>query len=540
MSIASLLLALIVTSAADTSGDPVLLDFQASWCGPCQKMRPAVEKLERAGYPIRSVDVDQSPDLKKRYNVESVPTFLVVDANGRALARTSGYMPASQLAAFYNQAKAKLGTREPVETASDRDAPDADAASEQPEGRSSKAAQVVNPLPWETVVRIKMHLSSQEWGFGSGTIIYSDEKQSIILTCAHIFKLKGVRQPGPKDFKVPITVDLFDGHLTGPKNSMVGCLEKDIAGEAIDYDFNNDVGLIRIRPGRRLSASQVVPDYWKPKAGMKMYAVGCSHGNDATAWDTTILDPQVNMKNTQTNQAFFEMKCANQPMEGRSGGGLYTKDGYVAGVCDFADPNEHVGLYAVPQAIHKMLDKNSLTALYKPSSGEGGMMLASRSQRATQSPPIRVRGQSPSEADLARSSGTGANPEDITIPPPNMVGISTPKVKPAAQPGKLQPWRGEASAPALAQNPRRTHRPAPAEDGESIDPNAPAGGTVTTNLAIEPEADAEPAPSPAARRPAPAIPTDPSRLGKWQPVRERPRSEVNAEDRSRDNPAGTR
>ena len=76
------------------------------------------------------------------------------------------------------------------------------------------------------------------------------------------------------------------------------------------------------------------------------------------------------MSNTGTKQGFATIKCADQPKEGRSGGGLYTTDGYVAGVCDFADPNEHVGLYAVPEAIHRLLDRNQLMALYKPATDQ--------------------------------------------------------------------------------------------------------------------------------------------------------------------------
>ena len=81
MTIASLLLALItaIPSSAATS-EPVLLDFHAEWCGPCRQMRPAVEQLIRKGYPIKSIDIDQAPDLKEKYGVDAVPTFIVVDA----------------------------------------------------------------------------------------------------------------------------------------------------------------------------------------------------------------------------------------------------------------------------------------------------------------------------------------------------------------------------------------------------------------------------------------------------------------------------
>ncbi len=506
---ATLLFALFLTTAADTSGDPVLLDFHAAWCPPCRSMRPAVEKLAQAGYPIRSVDVDQSPELSKRYKIEGIPAYLVVDAQGKVLARTAGAMPASQLAEFYNKAKAKLGPVDRVEPTSARESTDdADQpeVAEAPRGRSDAPT---NPLPWETVVRIKMHLSSQEWGFGSGTIVYSDPDKSIILTCAHIFRIKGQQQPTPKNFRVPITVDLFDGRLAGPQKSMVGCAERDIPGEAVDYDFTHDVGLIVIRPGRVLPASPVVPDTWTPRKGMKMYAVGCSHGADATAWDTMILDPYVKMSNTGTKQPFVEMKCTNQPKEGRSGGGLYTKDGYVAGVCDFADPNEKVGLYAVPQAIHRMLDRNSLTALYMPTA-DHNTMVASNTKRRQPSSGDRLRMQSPE----------ALNPEDVTIPPPSMVGIRTPKVAPPAptQAGRMESWqRNEPGpAPALASSGRATRRPAPASAASSIDPNAPTGGPMTTDLAGSPDPDAAPTQDAPPRAAAPVIPINPSRMGNWR------------------------
>ena len=50
--------------------------------------------------------------------------------------------------------------------------------------------------------------------------------------------------------------------------------------------------------------------------------------------------------------------------QGRTGGGLFTGDGYLAGVCDFANPQQNRGLYATPASIHRLLDRNNLAFLY--------------------------------------------------------------------------------------------------------------------------------------------------------------------------------
>ena len=383
MTIATLLLALLAAPAADRADAPVILDFTASWCGPCQQMKPAVAQLIKSGYPVKAVDIDASPAIAKRYQVDGVPTFVVVDSEGRELDRISGFRPAKDIATLYQTSQAKLKQAPRSEEPQDEPAAEEEESDEE---SARRAPAKKNPLPWETVVRIKIenHLSRPpSLEFGSGTIIYSTPDEAIILTCATSSGSDGsAQQYPPSKFPLKIEVHLSDGQLRRGKQAQVQMVDR-LEGEAIDYSFAGDVGLIRIRPGRRLPATPVVPADWKPKVKMPMTTVGCSSGNPATAWSTYITNPLV--KGVDGYPNYEAIECAYPPKQGRSGGGLYTLDGQLAGVCDFAEPRDGHGLYATPRTIHKLLDRNNLTVCYAPDADR------SRSRAGT----LVAKGQTP-------------------------------------------------------------------------------------------------------------------------------------------------
>ena len=72
---------------------PVLVDFWATWCGPCQTMGPLVEEIaeERTDIKVCKLDVDQEPELARQYRVMSIPTFLVFK-EGEVVKRDMGVM----------------------------------------------------------------------------------------------------------------------------------------------------------------------------------------------------------------------------------------------------------------------------------------------------------------------------------------------------------------------------------------------------------------------------------------------------------------
>ncbi len=82
------------------NGDtPVLVDFHATWCGPCQLLKPVLESTAvswKNKLRIIKIDVDKNESAANAYKVQGVPT-LILFQNGKILWRQSGFMNESQL-----------------------------------------------------------------------------------------------------------------------------------------------------------------------------------------------------------------------------------------------------------------------------------------------------------------------------------------------------------------------------------------------------------------------------------------------------------
>lgn len=80
------------------SDKPVLVDFWAAWCGPCQMLMPTIEEIAKTQDSIKvcKINVDEQPELARQYKVMTIPTLLAVK-NGEVIQKLVGVSPKEEI-----------------------------------------------------------------------------------------------------------------------------------------------------------------------------------------------------------------------------------------------------------------------------------------------------------------------------------------------------------------------------------------------------------------------------------------------------------
>lgn len=360
-----------VTSVSAQAADPnnILLDFSAKWCGPCQQVSPIVSKLERQGYPIRKVDVDEEKALAQKYNIESIPCFVLI-ANGREINRITGLADEKKLKSlmsllpkpdgdegYVGAPASKKGMALPETKTASRSGDDKklfgkipplfsksktpkQAPADEPE---TFRAQNVDPSPksdefsrnaFAASTRIRV-LDGSHIHYGSGTVIESKPGRAIILTCGHILRNLGK--------KSVIEVDLFSEGNAKPEVAVA---------EIVRFDLGADVGLLSIPCDHRLQVVKLGFGPGVPQVEDHVFSIGCGGGKLPSLEEhkVTAINSVVGPDN---------IECTGVPQQGRSGGGLFLGREQV-GICIFADANYKRGIYAGMKPVAQLLAKANL------------------------------------------------------------------------------------------------------------------------------------------------------------------------------------
>ena len=482
-----LLLMMAADGASSAAPDVQLLDFSASYCGPCQQMVPILQSMGRDGYPVRQIDISSDPELTKRFNVDRIPT-LVLLVEGKEVKRFVGLTSGDELRQAMNRAAAVLrekraadsGLSEPqfASTAA-KDVPPAAAVKEDSSpSRGPEVAKVnekrslgdmfrrmigkddnddglatlrgqdpassdnlsldARAASLAATVRIRVAGKSTEDGkylqdVGTGTIVHSVTGQAIVLTCAHLFLNIAVKE-------AVVEVEIYeDGKPVAYPAKLVG------------GDHDADLALLRIRTTKVFPASPISAQIAEPKVGQQLMSFGCNDGDDPTRLDTKLVD--INRYDGPPN-----FVCSVDPISGRSGGGLFSVDGSLMGVCSCADRKSHEGLYAAHGAILELVKYCELSDILRPSAAVGNTVVPAamgedpaesfKEQMAgptATAPVVPAAPASPAVAQTAPPSASqfdffdtestaSVTPDDLIELPRSVPAIAPPRARPSAPP----------------------------------------------------------------------------------------------------------
>jgi hypothetical protein len=299
-------------------------------------MEPTIRRLAADGYPVRMVNVDQDSALARQFRVDSVPTYVLV-VDGREAGRMVGPTSYGQLTGMFAAAKPAAAAAPTVQPVAAHPTSATFASS------SASAGGAEDPKARAMAATVRLCIEDAGGrSFGTGTIIDVYQGEALVMTCGHLFRESQGRGP--------MWADIFPPGAPNPVRGEVLSL--------LRYDLEQDVALLAIRPNCPVTPTPVAPADYQPRRGDRVFSIGCDQGAPPS-----LRDSQVTALNKYKGPPNIE--SAGQPVIGRSGGGLFSADGQLIGVCNLADPQDDEGIYAALPLLHANLDKIGQSRLYQ-------------------------------------------------------------------------------------------------------------------------------------------------------------------------------
>ena len=199
--------------------------------------------------------------------------------------------------------------------------------------------------------------SGHSWG--TGTIIDTrgnpqspTGQDALILTCGHIFR----ESQGQSNVEV---------HLYG-ENSIIR-----VDGRCLYYDLDIDLALVTISPPSPVRAIPIAPEGYQIRHSQHAWSVGCDHGGNPTVRPHQVMSVDKISTPRDHRVPFYYVQISGAPVGGRSGGGLFSAEGYLIGVCNTACSVVNDGHFVPPHVIRHVLNEKGLAFVYQnPSLGE--------------------------------------------------------------------------------------------------------------------------------------------------------------------------
>lgn len=242
--------------------------------------------------------------------------------------------------------------------------------------------------PWITS-SVKLRVDAENaHSWGTGTIVDTRDGEALILTCGHIFR----------DSKGESLVEV---HFFG-QNSTAKAY-----GHCIFHDLEADLALVAISPPFPVRAIPIAPVRYQLQGDQPVWSVGCDGGANPTLKKHQILSQDRIRTGPQIARPFHYIQVSEAPVSGRSGGGLFTQDGYLVGVCNTGDKENNDGHFVPPHIIRQILDYQQLSVVYENPSlidDRQGTKAASEQFTSTSPIPTNVIPTSSAQANLIPTS----------------------------------------------------------------------------------------------------------------------------------------
>ena len=473
---------LLVVTAIAGAGETVLLHFTADNCVHCRNVAPIVSRLKNDAYPIRTIDVNRSAAWAQNYKVTGVPCFVMI-ANGQVVDRVDGATSSARLLRMFESANyqaagqgdSEVRAQSPDERKSiipipgflkrgnqeskTAETPHASAESREVAREVSLREETSSggspqQIASNATVRLKVE-DPRGYSFGTGTIIDTHNEEALVLTCGHIFRDSGG--------KGRIHVDLF-----------VNGTPRTVPGELVMYDAKKaDIGIVAIRPGMKVARTPVAPDGYRISPGASVFTIGCNNGKPPTLQRSRIT--HINRYVGPPN-----VEVAGMPVNGRSGGGLFSADGLLIGVCNAADDHDNEGIYAALATVHETLDKINQSRIYQSNTAAFAQTKSQvpATREASRSTKSRLSSAELTSSDLeiiciVRSKSDPQGTATLTIDRPSPALVSQLRRESSAQDGTSAPSRvapNDVALPSTGRNRiRDTGRGGPVVRGQSMD-----------------------------------------------------------------------